>query len=100
LYCSRPVAVYIPAVNNRAPAGIKKQKNKPVLPYTNKNTISNPPSLISESGSKIFKKPSKKPMAQNGSMQNYFTPIMVGEWFNSSKIIPIKLKYKFVLTYA
>ena len=29
-YCSPPVAVYIPAVNNIAPVGIKKQKNNQI----------------------------------------------------------------------
>jgi len=55
LYCSAPVAVNIPAVNNMAPVGIKKQKNKPVLPNTKRKMINNPPYLISDSMSKMDK---------------------------------------------
>ncbi|HKO81004.1 MAG TPA: hypothetical protein VJU78_11445 [Chitinophagaceae bacterium] len=54
-YCSPPVATKTPAANNTAPLGKKKQKNRPVVLYTNRKTINNPPYLISDSGSKIVK---------------------------------------------
>jgi len=60
LYCKSPVAAKIPAVNNMAPVGIKKQKNKPVLPYTKRKMSSNPPYLISDSISKMDKNMSEQ----------------------------------------
>jgi hypothetical protein len=50
------VAANIPAANNTAPLGIKKQKNNPVLAYTSRQIINNPPYLINASMSKMDKK--------------------------------------------
>jgi hypothetical protein len=52
-YGISPVAVKMPAVKMKAPVGIKKQKNKPVVPYTTSITSSRPPYLINASASKM-----------------------------------------------